>query len=90
MHGKRTVSEEFFTLTVDGSQEFLYSDFELGEQPRPPRKVDTTMFLIADMLFRRSKSRARREEDAPVARPRTKSGRSPRARLREDAISLLR
>jgi hypothetical protein len=49
------------------------------------------MFLIADMLFRRSNSRARRqEEDAPVARPRTKSGRSPRARLREDAISLLR
>lgn len=48
------------------------------------------MFFIADMLFRRSKTRARRiEDDAPVARPRTKSGRSPRARLREDAVSLL-
>jgi hypothetical protein len=47
------------------------------------------MFLIADMLFRRSSSRARRQDDVPVARPRTKSGRSPRARLREDAISLL-
>jgi hypothetical protein len=47
------------------------------------------MFFLADILFRRSNARARRQEDAPVARPRTKSGRSPRARLREDAISML-
>jgi hypothetical protein len=48
------------------------------------------MFFIADMLFRRSKARARRaQEDAPVPRARAKSGRSPRARLREDALSAL-
>lgn len=48
------------------------------------------MFFIADMLFRRSNARARRmEEDAPAPRERGKSGRSPRARLREDAFSLL-
>ncbi|MCA9683937.1 MAG: hypothetical protein KC457_17180 [Myxococcales bacterium] len=49
------------------------------------------MFFIADMLFRRSNARSRRirEDDAPVPRSRTKSGRSPRARLREDALSIL-
>lgn len=48
------------------------------------------MFLIADMLFRRSNARARRtQEDAPVPRARVKSGRSPRARLRQDALSAL-
>lgn len=47
------------------------------------------MFFIADMLFRRSNSRARRQEDAPVARARVKGGRSPRARLRQDAVSML-
>jgi hypothetical protein len=49
------------------------------------------MFFIADMLFRRSKARQRRtrEEDVPARRARSKSGRSPRARLREDAFSIL-
>ncbi|NVB41127.1 hypothetical protein G6O69_25025 [Pseudenhygromyxa sp. WMMC2535] len=49
------------------------------------------MHFIADMLFRRSTARARRtrDMDAPAPRSRTKSGRSPRARLREDAFSML-
>lgn len=48
------------------------------------------MLLIVDILFGRSNARARRaREDAPVPRTRTKSGRSPRARLREDALSVL-
>lgn len=49
------------------------------------------MFFIVDMLFRRSNTRTRRtqEEDAPVPRARVKSGRSPRARLHEDALAAL-
>ena len=44
------------------------------------------MFFIADMLFSRS-ARTRAQEDAPIPRVRPKSGRSPRARLRQDALS---
>jgi len=63
------------------------------------------MFLIADLLFRRTTARTQRlhdeyraqraqESGASVTRTRTsraasRSGRSPRARLREDAFSLL-
>ena len=50
------------------------------------------MFFIADMLFRRSTTRTRRiqkEEDAPMPRARVKSGRSPRARLHDDALAAL-
>ncbi len=47
------------------------------------------MLLLADMLFRRSASKTE-GQDVPVARPRTKTARSPRARLRDDAWSMLR
>ncbi|KIG17377.1 hypothetical protein DB30_03296 [Enhygromyxa salina] len=48
------------------------------------------MFFIADMLFRRSaRNRKRAQEDAPIPRVRAKSGRSPRARLHQDALSVL-
>jgi hypothetical protein len=47
------------------------------------------MLLLADMLFRRASARRTDRQDAPTPRPRAKTGRSPRARLHDEAWSLL-
>jgi hypothetical protein len=47
------------------------------------------MLLLADMLFRRASARRSDRQDAPVARPRAKTNRSPRARLHDEAWSML-
>jgi hypothetical protein len=56
--------------------------------PPPSQEKDTTMLLLADMLFRRANAR-RSNPDSPIARPRAKTGRSPRARLHGEAWTLL-
>ncbi len=48
------------------------------------------MLLLADMLFRRASARrSNRQDDVPTPRPRAKTGRSPRARLHDEAWSML-